>query len=89
VYIADPSAGNIAFSVTEFKSLWDKGTLFVIYPSKTHPIVASSLTLNDQDLGVISPDLVRPDFELRTVDHQDALDRAVQSGLGNIQYKRK
>src|SRR5471032_204046 len=27
VYIADPSAGNIAFSVAEFKTLWDKGTL--------------------------------------------------------------
>jgi len=89
VFIADPSAGNIAFSVPEFKGLWDKGTLFVIYPSKTHPIVQSSLALTDQDLGVISPDQVRPDFELRTVDHQDALNRAVQSGLGSLQYKRQ
>ena len=89
VFIADPSAGNIAFSVEEFKGLWDKGTLFVIYPSKTHPVVASNLTLTDQDLGVISPDLVRPDFELRPADHQDALNRAVQSGLGSLQYKRQ
>ena len=89
VYIADPSAGNIAFSVPEFQSLWDKGTLFVIYPSKTHPKVVSSLALTDQDLGVISPDLVRADFDLRPVDHQDALNRAVQSGLGNLQFKRQ
>ena len=89
VYIADPSAGNIAFSVTEFQSLWDKGTLFVIYPSKTRPTVQSSLALTDRDLGVISPDLVRADFELRPVDHQDALNRAVQSGLGSLQYKRQ
>jgi uncharacterized protein len=89
VYIADPSAGNIAFSVPEFKTLWDKGTLFVIYPSKTRPIVKSSLALTDEDLGVISPDQVRPEFELRTVDHQDALNRAVQSGLGSLQYKRQ
>src|SRR5471032_3053560 len=76
VYIADPSAGNIAFSVAEFKTLWDKGTLFVIYPSKTHPAVQSSLALTDHDLGVISPDLVRADFELRPVDNRDALNRA-------------
>ncbi len=89
VYIADPSAGNIAFSVSEFKTLWDKGTLFVIYPSKTRPVVQSSLALTDQDLGGISPDLVRADFELRPADHSDALNRAVQSGLGSIQFKRQ
>jgi hypothetical protein len=89
VYIADPSAGNIAFSVSEFAGLWDKGTLFVIYPSKTRPVVQSSLTLTDQELGVISPDLVRADVALRPVDNRDALQRAVQSGLGTLQFKRQ
>ena len=89
VYIADPSAGNIAFSVTEFAGLWDKGTLFVIYPSKTRPAVQSNLTLTDQELGVISPDLVREDVALRPVDNRDALERAVQSGLGTLQFKRQ
>jgi predicted double-glycine peptidase len=89
VYIADPSAGNIAFSVTEFASLWDKGTLFVIYPSKTRPIVQSSLSLSDHELGVISPDLVREDVALRPIDNRDALQRAVQSGLGNINFKHQ
>lgn len=89
VYIADPSAGNIAFSVAEFKTLWDKGTLFVIYPSKTRPTVQSSLALSDHDLGVIAPDLVREDVALRRVDNTDALNRAVQTGLGNFQFKRQ
>jgi predicted double-glycine peptidase len=89
VYIADPSAGNIAFSVAEFKTLWDKGTLFVIYPSKTRPTVQSSLTLTDTDLGAISPDQVRADFALRPADNRDALNRAVQSGLGTLQFKRQ
>jgi len=87
VFIADPSAGNIAFSVGEFASLWDKGTLFVIYPSKTRPAVASSLALTDQDLGVISPDLIRQDVPLP--DNKDALLRAVQHGMGNLQFKRQ
>ena len=89
VYIADPSAGNIAFSVAEFAGLWDKGTLFVIYPSKTRPAVQSSLTLNDQELGVISPDLVREDVALRPVDNRDALMHAVQSGLGTLSFKHQ
>ena len=89
VYIADPSAGNIAFSVHEFAGLWDKGTLFVIYPSKTHPAVQSSLVLSDRELGVISPDLVRDDIALRAVDNRDALERAVQSGLGNLNFKHQ
>lgn len=89
VFIADPSAGNIAFSVPEFAKLWDKGTLFVIYPSKTRPTVQSSLVLTDQDLGIIAPDLVREDVALRPADNRDALQRAVQSGLGNLQFKRQ
>jgi predicted double-glycine peptidase len=86
VFIADPSAGNIAFSVGEFSKLWDKGTLFVIYPSKTRPAVASSLALSDTDLGIISPDLIREDVPLP--DNRDALQRAVQHGLG-LQFKRQ
>jgi len=89
VFIADPSAGNIAFSVEEFAGLWDKGTLFVIYPSKTHPAVQSSLTLTDQELGIISPDLVRADVALRPVDNRDALQQAVQSGLGTLNFKHQ
>jgi predicted double-glycine peptidase len=86
VFIADPSAGNIAFSVGEFAKLWDKGTLFVIYPSKTRPAVQSSLALSDTDLGIISPDLIRQDIPLP--DNRDALQRAVQQGLGNLNFKR-
>jgi predicted double-glycine peptidase len=89
VFIADPSAGNIAFSVEEFAGLWDKGTLFVIYPSKTHPVVQSSLTLSDQELGYISPDLVRADVALRPVDNREALEHAVQSGLGTLNFKHQ
>ena len=89
VFIADPSAGNIAFSVEEFAGLWDKGTLFVIYPSKTHPVVQSSLTLSDQELGYISPDLVRADVALRPVDNREALEHAVQSGFGTLNFKHQ
>src|SRR5471032_869202 len=40
VYIADPSAGNIVFSVEEFSHWWDKNTLFIISPAKDQQPVA-------------------------------------------------
>ena len=89
VYIADPSAGNIAFSVQEFAGLWDKGTMFVIYPSKTRPVVQSSLALTDQEMGVISPDLVREDIALRPVDNRDALSTPCSPASGTLNFKHQ
>ena len=57
VYIADPSAGNIVFSVEEFSHWWDKNTLFIISPAKgKQPI--GQLALTDHELGVIDMDRV-------------------------------
>ena len=82
VYLADPSAGHIAFSVADFAKLWDRNTLFVIYPSKKTPLVTSSLRLTDRELGVIDPDLVRTNAVLAPADNTTALTRAVETGLG-------
>ena len=84
VFIADPSAGNIAFSVSEFAGLWDKGTLFVIYPSKTRPAVAIQ---PGADRPGARRDLARPGARrLRTASRRPPrrAGHAVQSGLGTI-----
>ncbi|MYM32127.1 hypothetical protein SAMN05192549_10514 [Duganella sacchari] len=57
VYIADPSAGNIVFSVEEFGRWWDKNTLFIISPAKGKTPVGQ-LALTDQELGVVDMDRV-------------------------------
>jgi len=57
VFIADPSAGNIVFSVEEFARWWDKNTLFIISPAKDQQPVAQ-LALTDQELGVADMDRV-------------------------------
>jgi predicted double-glycine peptidase len=57
VYIADPSAGNIVFSVEEFARWWDKNTLFIISPAKGQAPVRQ-LALNDLELGVVDMDRV-------------------------------
>ncbi|MYM24798.1 peptidase C39 family protein [Duganella sp. FT135W] len=57
VYIADPSAGNIVFSVEEFARWWDKNTLFIIAPAKDQKPVRQ-LVLTDLELGVVDMDRV-------------------------------
>jgi predicted double-glycine peptidase len=88
VYLADPSAGHIVFSVSEFEALWDRNTLFLIYPNKLKPPVPSQLALTDRELGVIDTDLVRDPSRLLAPDRKDALERAVQQGLGNFFFRR-
>jgi len=82
VFVADPSAGHVVFSVDEFAKLWDKNTLFLLYPPKSQPTTVAKLALSDRELGVIDGDLIRQDAVLPQLDRTDALQRAVQSGLG-------
>ncbi len=82
VLLADPSAGHIAFSTADFAKLWDRNTLFVIYPSTTKPLVTSSLKLTDHEMGMIDPDQVRDDTALAHADNHPGLDQAVDRGIG-------
>jgi uncharacterized protein len=82
VYIADPSAGHIVFSVEDFAKLWDRNTLFLLYPPKSRPTTLAKLALTDRELGVIDGDLIRPQAVLPQLDRTEALQRAVESGLG-------
>lgn len=88
VYLADPSAGHITFPVEEFATLWDRNTVFLVYPPKSNPETLARLALNDRELGVIDTDLIRPEALLPTLDRTDALQRAVQSGLGTFNLRR-
>ena len=88
VFLADPSAGHIVFSVEEFAKLWDRNTLFVLYPPKDKTTLAR-LSLSDRELGVIDGDLVRPEAVLPQLDRIDALQRAVQSGLGIFTLRKQ
>ncbi|HJV86198.1 MAG TPA: C39 family peptidase [Noviherbaspirillum sp.] len=88
VYIADPSAGNIVFNVDEFASLWDRNTLFILYPPKDRPPVAQ-LALTDQELGVIDTDRVRDVASLQPFGPTHMLERALNSGMGGTYLRRQ
>lgn len=89
VFLADPSAGNIVFSAEEFAGLWDRNTLFLLYPPKDRPATLAHLSLTDHELGVIDSDLVRSDAVLPNLDRIEALQRAVQSGLGIFNLRKQ
>lgn len=87
VYIADPSAGHVVFSVEEFATLWDRNTLFLLTPPKDKPTLAR-LSLAERELGVIDGDLIRSEAVLPQLDHAEALQRAVQSNFGNFSFRK-
>jgi predicted double-glycine peptidase len=82
VFLADPAAGNITFSVAEFATLWDRNTLFIAYPPKGHPALAR-LALSDQELGVTDMDRIRDHALLRPLDTQPQMERLL-NGVGGI-----
>lgn len=88
VYLADPSAGHIVFSSEEFATLWDRNTLFLIYPAKDKPDTVARLALTDHELGVIDSDLVRTEAVLPRLDRIDALQQAVQAGVGIFNLRK-
>jgi predicted double-glycine peptidase len=89
VYLADPSAGNIVFSLAEFAGLWDKNTLFILSPAegKTAP---AQLALTDQELGVTDMDRISNRGRLGTINNSvQLLERAINSGAAGTWMHRQ
>lgn len=87
VYIADPSAGNIVIAVDEFATLWDRNTLFILYPPKNRPPL-EKLALTDQELGVFDMDRVRDQANLQPLGNAYLMERAINSGFGGVYLRR-
>lgn len=88
VYIADPSAGNIVFSMQEFSTLWDGNTLFMVYPPKNKPAL-NQLALSDQELGVFDIDRVKDQTNLQALGNVHMLERAINAGFGGVYLRRQ
>jgi len=87
VYLADPSAGNITVSVHEFASLWDRNTLFILYPPKDSP-ATNQLALTDRELGVFDMDRIRDQANLQPLGNAYLMERALNSGFGGVYLRR-
>ncbi len=81
-FIADPSAGNIVFSESEFASHWDRNTFFVIYPPKDKPAL-HELALTDMELGVTDMDRIKDQAILSPLQNTLEMERLV-NGFGGV-----
>lgn len=57
IFLADPSKGNISFTLNKFKDIWYKNVAFVIYPKWGEGMDA--LKLKEKDLQIIETDMQR------------------------------
>jgi hypothetical protein len=89
VFIADPAQGNIVFQADEFAKWWDANTLFLVYPPKDKPATLANLSLTDHELGLIDPDEIRDGAVFPQLDRSQALQRAVDSGLGVFNLRKQ
>jgi len=81
VFIADPSQGNLTFTIPEFKEKWDQNVVFVVFPGNVKPI--DGLELRKEDLRFVSEQTMTyqtfrdfPEFtEAKQFQIQNALER--------------
>lgn len=81
-YIADPSAGNLVFSLSKFASLWDRNTFFIVYPPKG-TLALHQLALSDQELGVTDMDRIKDQAILSPLGNALEMERLV-NGYGGV-----
>ena len=87
VYVADPSAGNIIFSMKEFVNLWDRNTLFIIYRDEDDAY-PKKLALTDKELGVVDMDLVKNQAILAPLNDTLRINRLV-NGYDGISIRKR
>jgi predicted double-glycine peptidase len=79
VYIADPSKGNITFTLSRFEEKWDQNVLFVIFPGNTKPI--DGLELREEDLRFIDDQTLSLQAFDFYPDYQDNLQYRLQNEI--------
>ena len=79
VYIADPSKGNITFTLTMFEEKWDQNVLFVIFPGDTKPV--DGLELREEDLRFIDDQTLSLQAFEYIPDYKDMLQFRLQNEI--------
>ena len=79
VFIADPSQGNLTFTIERFKEAWDQNVLFVVFPGNTKPI--DGLELREEDLRFIDDQTLELQAFRHIPDYKDMLQYRLQNEL--------
>ena len=95
VFIADPSMGNISFTLEGFKQKWDQNVLFVVFPGDTKPV--DGLELREEDMRFIDDQTLSmlafreyPQFTIPLQNRiQNELERQKDNADGSVNNTRK
>lgn len=79
VYIADPSQGNITFTIERFKEKWDQNVLFVVFPGNSKPI--DGLELREEDLRFIDDQTITYLAFKQFPEFNEPLERSIENEL--------
>lgn len=95
VYLADPSVGNISFTLAQFEEKWDDNVLFIVFPGSEKPF--DSLELKEEDLRFVDDQTMTllarqqiPAFHEATERRiQNLLERQKNNPDGSVENTRK
>ena len=94
-YLADPSVGNISFTLAQFEEKWDDNVLFIVFPGGDKPL--DNLELKEEDLRFVDDQTMTllaldriPEFHESTERRiQNLLERQKNNPDGSVQNTRK
>ncbi|SFM50791.1 C39 family peptidase [Marinobacter zhejiangensis] len=95
VYLADPSVGNISFTLSQFEEKWDDNVLFIVFPGSEKPVDA--LELKEEDLRFIDDQTITELAFQQMPEFYEATERRIQNLLelqknnpdGSVENTRK
>ena len=79
VFIADPSKGNLTFTLARFQEKWDQNVLFVVFPGNTKPV--DGLELREEDLRFIDDQTLSLQAFREFPDYYDNFQYRIQNEL--------
>lgn len=95
VYLADPSVGNISFTLHQFEEKWDDNVLFIVFPGSEKPIDALELKeedlrfIDDQTITELTYQMIPRYYESTERRIQNLLERQKNNPDGSVENTRK
>ncbi|WP_344794446.1 C39 family peptidase [Litoribacillus peritrichatus] len=83
VFIADPSLGNLSFTLKRFEEVWDRNVVFIVFPGEYEPIDA--LEIKDEDLRYIDESTINHIAFHQEPQFSTAVEHGASTAMGQVQ----
>ena len=94
-FLADPSVGNISFTLAQFEEKWDDNVLFIVFPGSEKPLDALELKeedmrfVDDQTMTLFALDTIPEFHEATSRRINNLLERQKNNPDGTVENTRK